>query len=590
MLDLGTSGSRRHPRWLGLGQGLAFGNPLYGLTLGRARPKVLRVVPPDPWAGDAERGAAMLGGLYRFGGQTLRAEQPPWQPLGLGEDFVAEWNGFAWLRDLRAAGGDKARRLARRLVSSWLDRQDRWHKLIWRQDVLGQRIASWIATHDFFCGSAEDEFRERVFASLARQHRHLARTVPGGHQGAPLLVAIKGLIYGALALPGGDRRLAHGLRLLDRELDRQVLPDGGHVQRNPLVHLAVLRHLVDLRGALRAAQAAGLDSAEPSEALQSAIDRMAPPLRLLRHGDGALALFNGGCEGDPALIEAVLAQAEAHGRPIRRAPDWGYERVMAGRTMMVVDVAGPPPAGLDGDFHAGALSFELSVARERMIVNCGAWPGRFGREAMAWRDALRGTAAHSTLTVSDTNSRPLSPDREAVRRSGTIRAERHELDGAVLIDASHDYYRAHFGAVHRRRLYLGDQGNDLRGEDTLAVDAGRITGRLPFALRFHLHPGVRAELAAQGGAALITLPSGAAWRLRASGGVMSIEETVYFGQPEEWRRSAQIVITAAAGGDSAEGRPIEAVIKWALKRDPGTRTPDETGADIAAAAAAPAAD
>jgi hypothetical protein len=48
----------------------------------------------------------------------------------------------------------------------------------------------------------------------------------------------------------------------------------------------------------------------------------------------------------------------------------------------------------------------MSVGRDRVIVNCGAAPAA---EA-GWRDALRGTAAHSTLILADTNSSELKDE------------------------------------------------------------------------------------------------------------------------------------------------------------------------------------
>ena len=68
--------------------------------------------------------------------------------------------------------------------------------------------------------------------------------------------------------------------------------------------------------------------------------------------------------------------------------------------MLIVDCGAPPPPGVDRYAHAGTLSMELSVGRDRMIVNCGALPA--GRPE--WRDATRATAAHSTLVIADTNS------------------------------------------------------------------------------------------------------------------------------------------------------------------------------------------
>ncbi len=534
---------------------LAYGNPLYSLSLGRRGPTRLEAVPPDPWPGDAERGAALCAGEYRFAGRTLVSDIPLWQPLGVGETFLADLHGFDWLRDLRAVGGDAARRQARVLVESWIERHDSWHPLIWRADVMGLRIANWLGAHDFFCASADDRFRARAFASLSRQTRHLARTLPGRLDGAPLLVALKGLFYGLLCLPGAETRLEPAHKLLADTLKAQILPDGGHVQRSPATQLDLLRHLIDLRAVMRAAKA------EVPEPLQHAIDRMAPALRFFRHGDGGLALFNGTREGEPVLVDTALAQADAPGRPLKSARHCGFERVQAGRTLILMDVGAPPPAVLDRGAHAGTLSFELSVGRERMIVNCGSMaglePAPNGAQAAAWGLALRGTAAHSTVIAEETNSSEAVGEGGLGRRPAKVTVERQEEEGAVLIEASHDGYRRPFGLTHHRRLFVSVGGDDIRGEDRL--EGGRERS---FAVRFHLHPSVQVSAVQGGAAALLRLGGGGGWRLRASGAALTIEESVYCGTGGDMRRTSQIVLSGRTASDGSA-----TVVKWGLRRE-----------------------
>ena len=545
------TGQRDTLGWLKQGaRAFAFGNPLYGLTLGGRPVSGLATVPNDPWPGDADIGAALMDGVFPFAGEVMQADEPVWVPaLGFGDTWIAQMNAFDWLRDLRALGGDAPRRQARLLITGWLDQNHGWNQASWAPDVLGARIANWIGQHDFYCQSADDAFRGRVFESLARQTRHLARVTPGPLQGAALLTAVKGLVYGGLCLPGCEKHVPYALRLLERELPLQVLPDGGHVERNPERHMLVLRHLIDLRAVLRAARQ------EVPEMLQHAIDRMTPALRFFRHGDGGLALFNGGREADPAMTDTVLAQSDARGRPLKSAPHCGFERMLAGRTTVLMDTGKAPPPGLDQDAHAGTLSFEMTIGRERLIVNCGSHPSRFG----PWRGALAATAAHSTIAVAETNSAEVFEEGGLGRRPNRITCERIESDGATLVEATHDGYVRAFGLLHRRRLYLADNGDDLRGEDTLEGPAGH-----PFALRFHLHPGVDAAVSPNGGSALLRLPGGSSWRLRATGGTFAVSESIYFGggfgDGDEPRRTRQVVVT----GDTVSDRTV---IKWALRRE-----------------------
>ncbi|MBP2311325.1 heparinase II/III family protein [Azospirillum soli] len=535
---------------------IAFGNPIYKLTLGGRAPTALAVVPPDPWPGDATEGSALLAGVMRFAGHTVTIDpngEPHWRAGNPG--WLDALHGFAWMRDLRAVGGDAARRRARALVLSWLDHNAGWNSQTWAPEVLGARVANWIGLHDFYCASADDEFRARVFDSLARQLRHLTRVVPGALDGESLVTAAKGLVYGGYCLPESEKIGSDALRLLERELPRQILPDGGHVERSPSVQLRILRDLIDVRAVLRVARA------DVPESLQHAIDRMTPALRFFRHGDGGLALFNGSREEEPALVDTVLAQADARGRPLKSAPHTGFERLIAGRTMVLMDTGVPPLPGLDAAAHAGTLSVEVSIGKERLIVNCGSHPVKTG----VWRSALAGTAAHSTVVMAETNSSEVFEAGGLGRRPAHVGCERQEADGAVLVVATHNGYSRNFGYLHRRRVYLAENGEDLRGEDTLEPVIGATPQPQPFTIRFHLHPSVQALPTQDPSQVQLRLPSGAVWRLRVSGGTVELSESIYLGSGDEPRRTTQIAIAGQAGAGHGGSEAI--TVKWALRRE-----------------------
>src|SRR5690606_23902468 len=83
-----------------------FALPFYASLLPRCDESAPRATPPDPWPGRAERGLALVAGLYRFSGQTLESPEPLWRPPGAGAAWPRELPSFAWLRDLRPAGSD----------------------------------------------------------------------------------------------------------------------------------------------------------------------------------------------------------------------------------------------------------------------------------------------------------------------------------------------------------------------------------------------------------------------------------------------------------------------------------------------------
>ncbi len=510
------------------------------LRLGRV-PDAPALPVRDPWPGDAGRGARILRNELELPGGVRPLGPAAWGAApAVSARLRAAAHDFTWLRDLRALGTDGARAQARDLVADWIATRGR-DRIAGRADVIGARVAAWLCHYDFFVASADDGFRSAVMARLVTDIRVLAAAIPADEADARSLTALKGLVAASVALPSVQAAsLARTMRLLPQELARQILADGCHVERSPAAQLSALQDLVEIRGFLQA----GL--VQPPAALASAIERMAPALRAFRHGDGGLALFNGAGEHDPSLIELALNQAGRGARSPAGLTESGFQRLQAGGSVMIVDCGAPPPPGIDRLAHAGTLSLELSVGRDRLIVNCGPAPPSTG----PWRDAARATAAHSTLVVADTNSSELTPDGLG-RVPTVVDAQRQEANGAHWLEASHDGYKPVNGAVHHRRLYMAESGEDIRGEDSIEA-----AEPLSFTVRFHLHPGVTASMQQGGRNVFLRLPGGSTWSLRAKSADLSLEESIYLGGVEP-RPSQQVVMT---GGDGAKK------MEWAITK------------------------
>jgi uncharacterized heparinase superfamily protein len=509
----------------------------------------------DLWPGDAGRGARLLRGEFEVQGTTRRLEPggDGWTDGAGPVTWRAATHGFAWLRDLRALGTDTARMRARDLAEDWLARGAA-ETLAQAPEVAAARVSAWLGHWDFLAATAEDGFRKKLLVRLAQDARGVVGSLPAEamHRGA--LVTLKGAIAAAVALEE-EAWMTRALRFLPGELERQFHPDGGHVERSPQQLLLALQDLIEIRNLLHGA---GLN---PPPLLGTVMERAGQALRLFRHGDGGLAQFNGTREDGAGLVDLVLTQGQARGRAPLLLEESGFHRLQAGRTLIIADAGAPPPQrardsqtglprGADRFAHAGTLSFEMSVGRDRLIVNCGAAPAA---EA-DWRDALRATAAHSTLVLADTNSSELKEEGLG-RRPERVEGDRQEADGAQWLDAVHDGWRKPFGAQHRRRLYIDRNGDDLRGEDLIemAEPGAPVPG---FLLRFHLHPAVIATPQIDDQAVLLKLPSNQFWRLRAKGAKVAVEESLYLGGGDP-RRTSQIVLTAETGANT---------VQWAIGR------------------------
>ena len=511
--------------------------------------------PQDTLSRRLDDADALLRGKFRFQGETVEAgdrsifDQPAPSP-----QWREALHSFAWMPPLSAAGGEAARTLATNLVSQWLKRNGKYTEPAWLPHIMARRLVAIFAHGRFVITSSEMLWRSKVFVSLREQSRLLARIAGEAPDGVPRIEAAAGLVLSGACLDDSPKRLATGLVRLEAELARQVLPDGGHLSRSPEQLVQVYRTVVMVIEALTAT------GQIVPVGLRGAHDRMAPMVRFFRHGDGALALFNGGSEGDARMIQALLHRDDVKGQPFGYARHSGYHRLHTGRTLVLFDCGTPPPGAFSVNAHAGCLAFELSAGAHRIIVNCGAASMASHRR---WDSALRATAAHSTVTVADTSSATVLRQgwveklvgRRLVHGPENIETRRIETEKGNVVVASHDGYMQQFGIRHERELTLSPHGLALTGTDRLLPRQDRKT-HVPFALRFHIHPDVRLSVA-ESGYVLLKLPNGEGWRFRATAPVV-VEESVYVGG-DAIRRSEQLVITG-----SVKNEPVE--VGWIIEQ------------------------
>ncbi len=527
---------------------------LYRRTLGGPVPDRVIFHPHDPSTKRLDDADLMFRKRFRLANETFDAKEGSvFDRPAPGIAFAAALHGFDWLRHLEAAGSDAARDLATQLTNEWLVRNARYSEPAWLPEIIAQRFRNLFAHGRFFLHKSDVMWRSKLFVSLRNQARVLARRMRHAPEGLPRFESAAGLALAGLCL-ADTRNMEQGLVQLCLEIERHILPDGGHIDRSPESLLRAFLSLTMVQQALDGT------NKPVSDVLRGARDRMAPMIRFFRLGDGGLAAFNGGNECDARVVSALLASDDAKGMPFGHARYSAYQRLAAGRSFVLMDTGIAPPGAFSNRAHAGCLSFEMSSGPHRMIVNCGAAP----EGDALWDRVLRATAAHSTLTLADTSSASVLPeglvrDLLGPRLIGgpvNIETRRNESAHGVMVEAVHDGYAQRLGFLHERRLALSPKGIVLTGADRLVPAETHkqrrkeVAQALPFAIRFHVHPDVRISLAQGSGTVLLKLPNGEGWRFRA-GGEIAIEESIYFGGGAP-RRAEQLVIIGTVKDEAVE--------------------------------------
>jgi len=543
-------------------------------TLHRVGPSAdsLAATPEDLYSPNPQRGLDILAGKFHLAGEVLNVTegQKLWDMTTPSRAFARRLHSFSWLRDCVSADNNDAAHEARRLTDEWVNTFGRWNGFAWNHDILAKRLLNWLRCGPVLFADTNEPSKIRTarFKSLIRQARFLQRSLPLAHDGSVRLRCATALALTGLCLPKQESMMTAGLAALEREVSQQILPDGGHISRSPR---AGVEALIDLITVLKTAQERGI---EISSVIGRAIDRLVPMARFFQLGDGGLACFHGGGEFDRRALEAALSFDNAGTKTFGFAPHSGYHRAHAGGATIILDAGEAPKGALSAGAHASALAIEMCTSGGRLIVNCG-W---HDDQPSSWREAVRATAAHSTLTLEETSSaRLLTPGWQRdllgprlATTPGPVTARRNEEDMGVWLEGIHEGYRETYGLSHRRRVFLAADGGDLRGEDALfrPISDGApddIDVRYRFAVRFHLFPDVRASLSRDSMSALLVQPNGDGWRFRTDGGPVRLERSVYLAAGAPPQRSTQIVVHGEAEPFGAGDRPPNRV-RWAFQR------------------------
>lgn len=529
---------------------LTWRTPLHKLRLKAQAPLRLIALPQDPIMGNAARGTAIRAGHFRYLGIQQPVKDYNFDTTKLPHGFQDYLHGFGWLRDLAAAAPrDNVRPLAEKLLQQWLAAHDESLKSpAWRPDIAAWRLINCAAYAPLIIGGQDRTHRKRVLTQLAITARHLDRTANKADPGIKRLTAWAGVVAAALLLPEGTPRRVYGEAGLRRAMLTTFGADGGVFSRAPMEQfhaiavLSILRSLYDQS-----------EDADLPDAVHDALDMAVAAFQGVTHDDGSMAGWQGASSLDAEKVAHLISASGVIARPLRQARYWGYQRIAAGRTVVLVDAGPPPIARHAATGCASTLAFELSSNGQRIITSCGGASAVGAIITAKLSQGLRATAAHSTLCLDNLNSTAIQAKGRLGRGVSEVELERREVSEATRLEMSHDGYVRRYGLIHRRILLLRSDGSELRGEDLLLPSSESAKTRkkpfesAPFAIRFHLGQHVEAHGTGDEQGAILRLEDGQLWQLRATNAKLAIEDSLWIDGNNRPKPTKQVVISDSTG-------------------------------------------
>lgn len=491
-------------RYLGLGQILArLLRPLRRLRI-RHLPEAessLRRPSGAPWIPGRSRSRQWLNSstFSIFGETRSIVGARDWNP----SDASRLWTYHLHYHDDLADPRDRA--LEQRLIESWITANPPPGGPGWEPYPVSRRVVNWVS---WLLGNAGNPPRG-VRPSLAQQARALSRQIEYDLRANHLWTNGKALIFAACYLTGteADHWLDQGLSIIRRELDEQVLPDGGHFERSPLYHALFLEDLLDLVNLARLfPNAIGSDLREH---LDKTTVAMLAWLRTMSRTDGAPSGFGDTARGSAPVLKCLVEYAQRLGihvsapvpQRIQSLDTSRYVRMEQGRTTVWFDRGAPAPDYQPGHSHAAALAFELEYEGQPVIVNPGISTYQEG-EARSWQ---RSTAAHNTLRLDGRDQSEMWGAFRVGRRARAIHSSQGASDDCVWVAGAHDGYHP---VIHSRRIEVSHNGTQLRILDHLSGPPGWHG----IEIYFYLAPGW--EATCQDGDEVVVRHFASEWKIR----------------------------------------------------------------------------
>ena len=392
--------------------------------------------------------------------------------------------------DLNSFGSDDRRDLQAKWIKKWIhDNPASSGGNGWESYTLSLRIVNW--SKAFLSGFKYDQ---NMINSLAQQADFLSQKLERHLLGNHYFVNLKALVFAGCFLDGyaADRWLKVGLNDLERELEEQILEDGGNFELSPMYHAIMLTDLLDL---------VNLANVFPDKIPSNLVIKIKKKISLMfswldsmSHIDRSISFFNDSAFAIAPDNEVINEYAEKLSVPIARGQhtnskagfsvnylaDSGYISVDDGYVKLLADVADVGPSYIPGHAHADTLSFEMSLGLSRLFVNSGTSEYGTGKERLRQRS----TAAHNTVEINSLNSTEVWSGFRVAKRANIVAFSYPVCSPhRVSFSATHDGYKKIGIKCLHQRSWIFEKCN------LLIID--EIDGNFEQAIGYlHLHPDI----------------------------------------------------------------------------------------------------
>ena len=308
--------------------------------------------------------------------------------------------------------------------------------------------------------------------SLYSQYRLLEKKIEFHLLGNHLLENAFSLFIASIYF--NDKRFFNkSVRLLEKELEEQVLPDGAHYEQSPMYHCILLDRLLDCYNVSLSNPHFNTQK-NFNCYLKKIAQKMLGHLESIIYKDHTIPLVNDSARGIAPQADDIFRYAKHLGLSWRilKMNECGYRKLSNTIIEAIVDVGNIKASYQPGHSHADTFNYEVRIYGIPFIIDTGIST----YEKNERRQYERSTKSHNTVTVNDIDSSEVWGGFRVGRRAKV----------KIISENSHKIIASHNGYgerhLHKRSFVLENKA--LKIHDHMS-SIGRYKNYI------HLAPNVR---------------------------------------------------------------------------------------------------
>jgi hypothetical protein len=304
-----------------------------------------------------------------------------------------------------------------------------------------------------------------IIDSLNRQYSLLFNSLEYHLLGNHLLENGFSLLFGAFYFKN-SKYYNKAKEIITKELNEQILPDGGHFELSPMYHQIILDRLLDSINLIQNNQQFD-DQNKLLNFLENKTSAMLSWLNHMTFKNGDIPHLNDSAFGIAPSTEQLFDYAKRLNLPVRRSlgeggnlnlSTSGYRRFNNRNCECIVDIGQLGPNYIPGHAHADMLNFVMYIDEKPFIIDMGISTYEKNKR----RQLERSTFSHNTVTVDNDNQ----SDVWGGFRVGKRAKIQILKDESIIVEAEHNGYKP---VIHKRSFEFNQ--NEVTILDTLSKDS-----------------------------------------------------------------------------------------------------------------------